>query len=103
MRAPTVVMRLMRRKDGSEFIEICVSSDRTYKGPYNRPQMRSVIERNFAATAKIEVLAGALAEDLCEKYGATLDPSEVARTAAEVYRQIVKDNPKPTESDPEPF
>lgn len=102
LRAPTVAIRLMQRIDKSQYFEICVSSDRTFKGPHNRPQLRSIVERDFSAEAKIEVLAGALAEDLCERFGSTLDPGEVAKTARSVFLDLNNENPRPMLGDEAP-
>ena len=93
MRAPTVAIRLMQRIDHSQYFEMCVSSDRAFKG--NRPQLRSIVERDFNAQAKLEILAGALAEDLCERFGAKLDPGQVAKTAKSVFLELNSENPKP--------
>lgn len=41
---------------------------------------------------KIMVLAGALAEELCEQYKDTLDPGSVARTARDCYRELLPEN-----------
>ena len=37
------------------------------------------------------VLAGAIAEELCEAYGDTLEPSAVARSAMEAYSELMAD------------
>lgn len=102
-RAPTVAIRLMQRTDKSQYFEICVSSDRTFKNAYNRPQLRSIVERDFNSEVKLEAVAGALAEELCERFGATLDPGEVARAARSLYLDFNRTNPRPVLGDEAPI
>jgi len=40
---------------------------------------------------KVGVLAGAIAEELCEAYSDTLEPSAVARAAMELHGELMAD------------
>jgi hypothetical protein len=45
-----------------------------------------------ATVAKwVEAAGGALAEECCEKYGDTFDPSEYARAALEALRKAIRE------------
>lgn len=56
-----------------------------------------IVEFGKESTARtrlqVEVLAGALAEMLCEQYGDMLDPDEVARGAGQVFQDTMDANP----------
>lgn len=87
----TVELNLMQRPNGTQYFEVWVRSS-------IKPELRrgSIIERDFRASTAIEILAGALAEDLAESYNdSALDPSEVARFAREAWRELDAENPIP--------
>jgi len=93
---PTVQLSLFQRPDSTKYWEVRVRSN-----------IRLGVARlgflPFPATPQsISILAGALAEELCEQYRDTLDPSEVARTAQECYREILLDLPTPQPGDEQP-
>ena len=53
------------------------------------------MERGLNEKARVEVVAGAIAEELCAKYGDTRDPGQVARWALEAYQQLITMHPTP--------
>lgn len=87
---PTVELKLMQRPDRTQYFEVWVRS-----AARPRLQRATIVERNFQAEARIEVAAGAIAEELCEKYNDTLDPSEVARAARQAFLELNRENPRP--------
>lgn len=88
MAKETVQIRALQRPDRSIYWELSVRSQ-------VRPNLLRIgnieLERRDQ-TAKVMVLAAAIAEELCEKYGDTLDPSTVAVTARDCYREILSEN-----------
>lgn len=60
-----------------------------------RTKRIGIIEQGKRTTAQerqhVGVLAGAIAEELCEAYGDTLEPSAVARSAMEAYSELMAD------------
>lgn len=87
---PTVEIKLMQRTDKTQYFEVWVRSE-------SKPRIRhgTIVERDFRAEAKIEIVAGAMAEGLCEKYDDTLDPGEVAKNARQAFIELNHENPKP--------
>ena len=84
----TVRINARQRADTSIYWEVMVRSG-------VRPRLLKVgileFERRDQAE-KIMVLAGALAEELCEQYHDTLDPGSVARAARDCYRELLSEN-----------
>jgi hypothetical protein len=77
----------MQRTDRTLYYEVKVRS-------VVRPRLRTVGILEFGATpGQLGVLAGALAEGLCEKYHDTLEPSAAARTAEQLARELAEENP----------
>ena len=89
-----VEVRLMQRNDKSFYFEVLVSSN-----VRNMPQLKAKGIHEFgldtASTEaqKLGLLAGALAEGLCERYGDTLEPSACARAAVELHHDLMDENP----------
>ena len=98
MLKPAVELKLMQRPAGSQYFEVWVRSSA-------KPRIlrATIVERDFREAAQIELVAGAIAEGLCERYGDTRDPSEVARAAVEAYRELNLTNPRPTLGDERPI
>jgi hypothetical protein len=61
------------------------------------------VERSFQEATKIELAAGAIAEGLCDRYKDKRDPSDVARSALEAYRELNLTNPRPLYGDERPL
>ena len=90
---PTVQLSLFQRPNNSLYWEVRVRCTL-------RPVARLGFLEQYKATEQtVGVLAGALAEELCERYHDTLDPSECDRIAREAYREIIADLPKPKPGD----
>lgn len=87
---PTVELKLMQRADKSQYFEVWVRSE-------VKPGLRqgTIVDRNFQAETRIEIAAGAIAEQLCEQYHDTLDPGEVARAARKAFLELEHENPRP--------
>ena len=89
-----VEVRLMQRTDKSLYFEVLVSSN-----VRNMPQLKAKGIHEFGQDAsstegqKLGLLAGALAEGLCERYGDTLEPSNCARAAIEAHSDLMRENP----------
>lgn len=79
-----VEVRLMKRQDRSYYYEVLVSS-----ATRRRPQLKvkGILEAPTSAQ-QVGVLAGALAEILCERYDDRLEPSEVAHAAANTFSEL---------------
>jgi hypothetical protein len=91
MQKSTVEIKLMQRKNGTQYFEVWVRSA-------IRPELRrgSIVERDFRAKAQIPILAGAIAEGLAESFqDPKLDPSDVAQAAAEAYHELELESPDP--------
>lgn len=92
MQKPMVELHLMQRQDKTQYFEVWIRSGIHRKG--------SIIERDFQERMRIEVLAGAIAEDMAESFNdSDMDPSECARRAVEAYLEISLDNPRPVLGD----
>jgi hypothetical protein len=82
----------MRRPDRSVYLEIFVRSE-------IRPWLlkKGIVEHGAVTQMKerqgIGTLAGAMAEELCEQYADSLEPSAVARAAMDCYDELVAENP----------
>lgn len=87
---PTVELKLMQRTDKTQYFEVWVRSE-------IKPSLRrgTVVERDFRAETKIEICAGAIAEEMCEAFDDTLDPGEVARQAKLAFLELNNENPRP--------
>lgn len=85
----TVRIRLCRRPDGTHYWQISVRS-------IVRPTLlrNGIIEAAAANSQLVGCLAGALAEELCERYNDKLDPSSVANTATQLFQQLQQRNPE---------
>lgn len=82
-----VEIRLMQRRNKSLYFEVRVRSE-------VKPRVKKVgifekMEDGKREAQKIAILAGAMAEELCEQYNDTLDPSNVAKAAVEAYREVL--------------
>ncbi|MCP4900892.1 MAG: hypothetical protein GY906_28325 [bacterium] len=89
----------MQRTDRSQYFEVWVRSA-------IKPWIKqgSIVERDFRESSQIEVLAGAIAEGLCEKYNdQKLDPGQCARAAREAYLELNTFNPRPLFGSEEPL
>ena len=92
MSGKTVEVRAMRRKDNSVYLEIFVRSK-------VRPNLskKGIVEHGVCTQAKecqgVGVLAGAMAEELCDQHSDTLEPSAVAQAAMDCYEELVAENP----------
>jgi len=84
----SVQLNLMQRPNNAQYFEVWVRSSAD-------PRIRngSIIERHAGEGKSIELLAGALAEGLCEKYGDDRDSCDVAKAAREAYREICLEKP----------
>lgn len=92
MLKPMVELKLMQRPDRTQYFEVWVRSGIHRKG--------SIVERDFQERMRIELLAGAIAEDVAESFlDSDIDPSECARRAVEAYLEINLDNPRPVLGD----
>lgn len=82
----------MQRPDRSVYLEMEIRSE-------VRPNLlkKGILEHGGNTRAKerqlVGALAGAMAEELCEQYADTLEPSAVARTAMDCYDEMVSENP----------
>jgi hypothetical protein len=85
-----VEVRLMQRQDHSLYFEVLVNS-RVKTNP--QMKMKGILEHPDTTKQKVGLLAGALAEELCERHGSDVDPSEAARYGMEAYRELLMDNP----------
>lgn len=85
-----VRVTVCQREDGTRYYDVRVRSK-------TKPMIswQGILEYP-APHQKVAVLAGALAEELCEKYGdSKLDPSECARRALELAKWAEKQPVKP--------
>ena len=81
-----VEVRLKQRADKTMYYEVLVSSQvRTNPQLKNKGILEFERGAEERTRQKLGMLAGALAEDLCEKYGDTLDPSDVANAVMEWF------------------
>lgn len=98
MPKPTVELKLMQRTDKTQYFEVWIRS-------CIKPRLRrgSIVERDFNAEVKIEILAGAIAEEMCESFDDTLDPGEVARLARTAFLELNNENPRPLLGDEAPL
>lgn len=85
----TVRIRLCRRPDGTYYWQISVRS-------IVRPNLlrNGIVEANNSNPQLVGILAGALAEELCERYADKLDPSSVARAAISLFKEMEARNPQ---------
>lgn len=86
-----VEVRMMKRvDDGTYYLEVLVSSQTRV-----RPQLKNkgIVELKDANEQVVGVLAGALAEQLCDRYNDTVEPSQAAKDAMEAYRELMAENP----------
>lgn len=87
---PSVEIRIMRRPNKTLYFEVLVRSN-------IKPMLKNKgileFERGINQRGTVGILAGALAEQLCERYGDTLDPSTVAATAERAYARLMAENP----------
>ena len=89
-----VEVRLMQRTDRTLYFEVLVNSN-----VRSVPQLKAkgIHEHGQDETStegqKLGLLAGALAEGLCERYGDTLDPGACARAAIDAHRELMNENP----------
>lgn len=81
-----VEIQLTKRiQDGSLYLSVFVRSER-------RPslQLMGILEHEKTDQGqKVGMLAGALSEELCERYADTIDPSIAAREAIGAYRRLM--------------
>lgn len=101
MLKPTVEIKLMERKDRSQYFEIWVRSAKLHRGM--RIRNGTIVERDFNAEVKIEAAAGAIAESIAEKYDDPIDPGEIARAARTAFLELNHENPKPILGDEDPL
>jgi hypothetical protein len=90
----------MRGRDGTE-IKVRLMQRRADSSYYFEVRVRSVVKPNLIRIGiveyredaripqKIAALAGALAEELDERYHDTIEPSAAAATALECYRELM--------------
>jgi len=92
MSGKTVEVKAMRRRDKSIYLEIFVRSE-------IRPNLlkKGIVEHGVTSQAKecqgVGILAGAMAEELCNQFNDTLEPSAVAQGAMDCYTELVAENP----------
>ena len=85
---PAVELKLKQRVDGSQYIEVWVRSSA-------RPVLRqgTIVERVNESFRRIPFVAGAIAENLCDKYGDVRDPRDVAKAAEQASLELDMDHP----------
>ena len=85
-----VEVSAMQRDDKSIYFQITV-----WGAQFFRSAMQGIVE--FGAERRenaVMTVAGALAEELCERLGDTqLDPDKAAHTALAAYRELMAGNP----------
>ena len=91
MNHDAIEVKLMKRvQDGTYYFSVLVPSKvkpRLFK--------QGIIEfKRSDQSQVIGALAGALAEELCEQYNDTLDPSSCAHSAMDAYVELMADNPQ---------
>ena len=92
-----VEVRLMRRVgDSTYYLEVLVQSR-------VKPHLKLKGIRELPTTAQaVGLLGGALAEELCERYRDTLEPSDVALAAGQAYMELMADTPQAAWGDEAP-
>jgi len=86
---PGIDLRLMQRQDKTLYFELRVRSR-------VNPRLKLLGIQEFESgnqAQKIGILAGAMAEELCEGHQDTLEPSAAARAAMEAYKELMAENP----------
>lgn len=85
---PAVELKLMVRADRTQYIEVWVRSAA-------RPEIRQgiIIERDSRTRAQLPFVAGAIAENLCAKYGDNRDSCEIAHAAEKAFTELDLENP----------
>lgn len=91
LRPGEVRINLMQRTDKTLYYEVKVRSEIKPMVSKVGITEHSVGVRGNAR--RVVLLAAAMAEQLCEEYGDTLDPADVAREAAELMHQYSVENP----------
>lgn len=89
MEAENVELTLFQRTDKTCYWELKVHCQ-------VRPGLKSVgvLEHTRVSQRQhLGTLGGAMAEELCEKYSDTLEPSAVAKAAMEAYDELVATTP----------
>ena len=86
---PSVEIRIMRRPDQTMYYAVLV---RSKVKPSLKKKGILEVERGNQRDV-IGTLAAAMAEELCEQYSDTLDPSTVAATAERAYTRLMDENP----------
>ncbi len=83
----TVEIVACQRTDRSIYLEVSVRS-------VLRPNhlLMGILEHDEITDNALMVLAGALAEELCVRFGDTVDPDIVAHTAVACYHEMVEEN-----------
>jgi hypothetical protein len=93
-------IELMRRtNDQTQYFAVWVRSQ-------NQPHrlLGTIVERGFNEAVLIEAAAGAVAEEVCEKFeDDKLDPSFVALQARSIYQEFIIKNPRPIPGGDEPL
>lgn len=84
-----ITLELFQREDNTLYWEVGVRSE-------VKPTVIKIGMLEFGNSneqQKLGILAGAVAEQLCEEYQDTVEPSAVAHTAMEVYQELMAENP----------
>lgn len=86
-----VEVRYLQRPNRTRFFQVLVRS-------HVKPHLKKIGELEDTThgsekklAQKIGVLAGAMAEQLCEEYKDDVEPSNVARAAMEAFREMMAD------------
>lgn len=92
-------LKLMQREDRTQYFELWVRSESQQHRLFG-----TIVERGFNEPTMIEMAAGALAEEVCEKCSDDkLDPSFVSRQALDAYHQLNLTNPNAQLGDEAPL
>jgi hypothetical protein len=86
-----VTLGLFQRENKTLYWELSVRSE-------VKPRVLKIGIMEFGGNTEKErqqlgVLGGALAEELCEQYNDTLEPSGVARATMEAHKELLAENP----------
>lgn len=96
----------MQSNNTKATVEVAVYM-RTDQSKYYQIKIRSAVKRGVCRLGILEIegesmqkdrqrvgaLAGAMTEELCEKYGDSLDPDDVARQAMSAHQELVMETP----------
>lgn len=90
-----VEIRLNQRpSDHTLYYEVLVSSQvRCVPQLKNKGILEFMKEPRERTRQKVGLLAGALAEDLCDRYSDTLDPGSCAKAAMDCLDELMSENP----------